>query len=365
VLRVRNLSLSYADRRAIDALSLTLGADEILTLVGPTGCGKTSTLRVVAGLETPGAGEIRIGDLHIDRAHPVPPERRRTGLVFQDFALFPHLSVADNIGFRVSDRAAVDHWLERLGIEDKRHAMPATLSGGQKQRVALARCLAHAPALVLLDEPLSNLDAALKDSLRWEIRDALKAAGVPALWVTHDQAEALSVGDRVGVMRAGRLEQLDTPEACFTRPASRFVARFLGEAAFLPGRIEGNAVHTALGRHPLVAGADAQGAVDLLLRPDDLALRAAQAGNAAIAWTRYEGETRLYGVRLRDGALLKVRANHELNLTRGTAVEAWICAGQPLVLFPADGGDTARPVAATAAMTDESQAMPARRAAAQ
>jgi len=139
MLEIRNLTLRYGERVAIDDLTLTLGADEILTLVGPTGCGKTTTLRVVAGLETPSAGEVRIGDLRIDRDHPVPPERRRTGLVFQDFALFPHLSVERNIGFRLRDRSAVDHWLRLLGLEDWRHAMPATLSGGQKQR-ACRRC---------------------------------------------------------------------------------------------------------------------------------------------------------------------------------------------------------------------------------
>jgi iron(III) transport system ATP-binding protein len=353
MLEIRNLRLYFDERVAIDDLSLTLGMDEILTLVGPTGCGKTSMLRLVAGLETLSAGEIRIGTLCIDRDHPVPPERRRTGLVFQDFALFPHLSVERNIGFRLRDRSAVDHWLRLLGLEDKRRAMPATLSGGQKQRVALARCLAHTPALVLLDEPLSNLDAALKDSLRWEIRDALKTAGVPALWVTHDQAEALSVGDRVGIMRDGRLEQIGEPDACFTQPASRFVARFLGEAVFLPGRINGSVVHTALGNQRVMFGAADAGEfggevrtdVEILLRPDDIALCAAPDGNGVIEWMRYEGETRLYGVRLGGGDLLKVRLNHELQLERGASVQAWIGAGQPLAVFPARGADSDRPLA--------------------
>jgi len=347
MLEIRNLSVRYGERVAVDDLSLALGADEILTLVGPTGCGKTTILRVVAGLEAPGAGEIRIGSLRVDRDHPVAPERRRTGLVFQDFALFPHLDVEGNIGFRLRDRRPVDHWLRLLGLEDQRHAMPATLSGGQKQRVALARCLAHAPALVLLDEPLSNLDAALKDSLRWEVRDVLKAAGVPALWVTHDQAEALSVGDRVGVIRAGRLEQLGRPEDCFRRPASRFVAGFLGDAAFLPGRIAGGQVQTALGGRALAPEAPARGEVDVLLRPDDLAVRPARDGNGAVEWVRYEGETRLYGVRLGTGTLVKVRANHELDLERGAPVQAWIRAGHALALFPRDGAGGEGPVAET------------------
>ncbi|MDZ7824901.1 MAG: ABC transporter ATP-binding protein [Gammaproteobacteria bacterium] len=157
--------------------------------------------------------------------------------------------------------------------------MPGTLSGGQKQRVALARCLAHQPRLVLLDEPLSNLDAALKSTLRWQIREVLEAAGVPALWVTHDQDEALSVGDRVGIMEAGRLVQLDDPETCFRAPADRFVARFLGEGVFLPGRCDGRAVTTALGA-VRVAGESGQGpCMDVLVRPHDLSLEASAEGD--------------------------------------------------------------------------------------
>jgi len=341
VLETRNLEVRYGDTVAVHDVSLRLDRGEILTLVGPTGCGKTSVLRAVAGLVPPAGGEIRIGELRVDHRHDVPPERRRTGLVFQDFALFPHLSVERNIGFRVADDEAVNRWIARLGLERHRHAMPEALSGGQKQRVALARALAHAPALVLLDEPLSNLDATLKAELRWEIRDALKAAGVPALWVTHDQTEALSVGDRVGVMHAGRLEQTDTPEVCFRGPATRFVAGFLGEAAFLPGRARGSYAETALGPAP-AACTDGGEPLDVLVRPDDVALAPAREGNAEIVWARYEGESRLYGVRLHDGGgELRVRTNHELELSPGQAVRARIVSSHPLALFPR--GDDALP----------------------
>lgn len=338
MLAIRDLTIRYDRRIAVEHFDLTVAAGEIVTLVGPTGCGKSSVLRAVAGLERPAAGEIVIDGLRVDRHRNPPPEKRRTGLVFQDFALFPHLTVAGNVGFRVRDPALVDSWLDRLGLAGHRDALPATLSGGQKQRVALARALAHEPALVLLDEPLSNLDAALKASLRWEIRDALKAAGVPAIWVTHDQDEALSVGDRVGVMHSGRLEQIGEPEQCYRAPRTRFVARFLGEGVFLRGHLAGDCVQTLAGRSA-VADADAArrlavaGELDVLVRPHDLGLAADLQGNARVVSSRYEGETRLYGVHLHEGPYLNVRVSHELRLAEGDLVQVSISARHPLALF--------------------------------
>src|SRR5699024_760840 len=200
MLEVHDLTVRYGDTVAVRAFKLTLGNAEIVTLVGPTGCGKTSILRAIAGLLPPAQGCIRLGCHEITPKRDVPPEKRNVGLVFQDFALFPHYNVEQNINFRCTNKALADRWIDYLGLTGLRRAMPETLSGGQKQRVALARALAHEPALLLLDEPLASLDAALKSQLRWDIRDALKAAGIPALWVTHDQVEALSVGDRMGVM---------------------------------------------------------------------------------------------------------------------------------------------------------------------
>jgi len=256
------------------------------------------------------------------------------GVVFQDYALFPHLNVEQNIGFRLKEWSRVNEWIHALGLEPLRKALPENLSGGQKQRVALARSLAHAPALILLDEPLSNLDAALKDTLRGEIRGALKAAGVPAIWVTHDQAEALSVGDRVGVLNHGRLEQIDSPEACFCQPATRFVARFLGEASFIRGHLEGRYVTTLIGPVPAMPVNGASGEVDVLLRPDDMTLAASPAGNGHIVQGRYEGGTRLYTIRLIEESELKVRVSHELQLDAGTPVEVRVATTHPLAAFP-------------------------------
>lgn len=338
MLKISSLSVEYGPTRVVDGLSLSLAENEILMLVGPTGCGKTTILQAVAGLIPIAEGQIELGDWQASPSRLVPPEKRNVGMVFQDFALFPHLTVEQNVSFRLPDSRSADHWLQLLGLDAYRRARPERLSGGQKQRVALARTLAHAPSLVLLDEPLSNLDAALKDSLRWEIRQALKSAGVPAIWVTHDQEEALSVGDRLGVLNEGVLEQLDAPETCFCEPASRFVAGFLGEASFLRGTLAGDAVSTTLGPVPARAVAGASGEVDLLLRPDDLAIRDAAGsgngqGNGVVAWARYEGATWLYGVSLDAGPTLQIRVNHENRHQPGERVTLEVTTTHPLAAF--------------------------------
>jgi len=333
MLQARHLSVHYGEKAVIEDLNLSLEDNEILMLVGPTGCGKTTILRALAGLVPIAAGDIRLGNMNIDKHRYLPPEKRNIGMVFQDFALFPHLNVEQNVSFRLRDKAPADYWLATLGLEPLRKVLPQSLSGGQKQRVALARSLAHSPALMLLDEPLSNLDAALKDSLRWDIRGVLKAANVPAIWVTHDQHEALSVGDRLGVLNYGRLEQVDTPESCFCRPATRFVAGFLGEAGFLTGRLEGNHVATELGSVPAAATNGAAGEVDILLRPDDLTLAPASPGNGCVVWERYEGGSRLYAVRLHSGADLKIRVSHELRLPPAETVQVRVTTTHPLAAF--------------------------------
>ena len=337
MLEVRELAVAYGDTPVVNDVSFTLETGEILMLVGPTGCGKSTILRALAGLVPPSAGEIRVGNRRIAPGHPVPPEKLGVGMVFQDFALFPHLSVAQNIGFRLRDPAPGRRWIERLGLQDLQEAMPENLSGGQKQRVALARALAHEPSLILLDEPLSNLDAALKDTLRWEIRDALQAAGLPAVWVTHDQDEALSIGDRVGILHSGRLEQLDSPERCFCLPDTRFVARFLGEGVFVPGYLDGaGKVDTLLGTAPGAAVNGASGDVDLLVRPDDVSLQPApeDGGNGIIEHARYEGGSRLYSVLLKDGTRLMVRVSHETRLQAGERVQLSLNTTHPLAAFP-------------------------------
>jgi iron(III) transport system ATP-binding protein len=247
---------------------------EILALLGPSGCGKTTTLRLIAGFEVPDAGRIELGgELMTGGATFVPPEQRGVGIVFQDFALFPHLTVERNVAFglrrleaRLRDRRAREI-IETVGLCPFAKRYPHELSGGQAQRVALARALAPRPSLLLLDEPLVSLDAPLKEEMILELKEIQRRLGVTTLYITHDQAEAMKVADRLAVMRQGRLEQVDSPETVYLHPRSRFVASFLGKATLLEGVARSGRVQTLLGSFD-VPGPD--GRVTLAVRPEDL-----------------------------------------------------------------------------------------------
>jgi thiamine transport system ATP-binding protein len=229
------VSVDYGDVIALDSVSLSVEAGEFFTLVGPSGCGKTTTLRVLAGLESPDEGTVRIGGKDVTGQ---PPEERNVGIVFQSYALFAHMSVADNVGYGLrfrgspddrSAQARISHLLDLVDLSGMGDRDPSTLSGGQQQRVALARALAPGPDLLLLDEPLSALDARLRERLRVTIRRIQQELGTTTIYVTHDQAEALAVSDRVGVVNNGRIEQVDRPELVYRKPDSRFVAEFVGD----------------------------------------------------------------------------------------------------------------------------------------
>lgn len=233
---------------AVGGVTLTVKDGEFFTLLGPSGCGKTTTLRLVAGFEEPTAGEIRVaGEVYSNPARGIalPPEARRFGMVFQSYAVWPHLNVFDNVAFplRVARRSRseigseVRRVLDLVGLGGLETRYPHQLSGGQQQRVALARALVRTPRVLLLDEPLANLDAALREEMRWELKALQTRLGVTVLYVTHDQTEALTLSDRIAVMRDGRVEQVDAPRGLYERPASRFVFGFLGQASFLPVEI--------------------------------------------------------------------------------------------------------------------------------
>jgi len=273
----------------VQAVSFSVDQGEGFALLGPSGCGKTTTLRLIAGFEQPDSGQIWLDGREITRH---PPEQRGIGFVFQDYALFPHLSVFENVAFglrhlRGKERQArVMEVLGLVGLTVFKDRKPGELSGGQQQRVALARAIAPGPKLVLLDEPFSSLDAALRQSTRDEVRTLLKQSGIGAILVTHDQEEALSFADRLAVMRSGQLEQVGTPEEVYHRPRTPFVAQFLGRTNLIPGEARGLEAETPLGRIMLFE--EAHGAVLLSLRPEGLGL-AVPLGHLGIDGKQLEG----------------------------------------------------------------------------
>ena len=318
--RLHGLIRRYGSVAAVDGLDLEVMPTEMLTVLGPSGCGKTTMLRLIAGLETPDAGTIEIGGRRVAGAGAaVPPERRRVGMVFQDFALFPHLSVRDNIGYglrRDPDREVrVVELLELIDLADAGGRMPHQLSGGMQQRVALARALAPRPDVVLLDEPFSNLDTALRTQLRADVREILRAAGTAAIFVTHDQDEALSLGDRMAVMVRGRVEQVAPPEVVYGEPATPFVATFVGIANLVPAERRGGEAATRLGAVRVVGPRDARtdGRALVVIRPEHFDVVEAPDGPADTgSWhilrRRFAGTEILYEVAAADGQRLWVEA---------------------------------------------------------
>jgi len=277
VVALRGLTKSYGEPKhpAVSNVTLSVARGEILSLLGPSGCGKTTLLRLIAGFETPDGGSVAIGGREVANPYKqLPPEGRRVGFVFQDYALFPHLNVFQNVAFgltgmsRAEKRERTREILNLVGLTVFSRRFPHGLSGGQQQRVALARALAPRPAVVLLDEPFSNLDAALRGNTRAEVRRILEASGATTVLVTHDQEEAMTFADRLAIMRSGKLEQLGPPEAVYKEPRTAFVASFLGTTNLLRGAARGLTAETPLGRVPL--SRPAEGRVLLSLRPEDL-----------------------------------------------------------------------------------------------
>ncbi|MFA9429055.1 ABC transporter ATP-binding protein [Egicoccus sp. AB-alg2] len=335
---VAGLHKRFGSTVAVDHMDLVVPRGSLTALLGPSGCGKTTALRTVAGLLSPDGGSITIDGRTV--AGPgvhVPPERRRVGMVFQDYALFPHLTVAKNVAYgltglsRAQRRRRVAEVLDLVGLGAYGSRLPVALSGGQQQRVALARALAPEPQLILLDEPFSNLDAALRAVVREDVRAILRAADATALFVTHDQEEALSLADRVVVMDQGRVHQVADPQTLYTQPATRFVAEFVGEADVLAGtRADRFLVDTALGRlatdRPLESATAA-----VVIRPEALRLVRDDAGVGVVTAISYFGHDQLVQVRLPDGLLLRARRGPALDLQRGDTVHVHVDG--PVVVF--------------------------------
>ena len=336
MLQVTDLNAGYSGKNVLSDITFTLNSDEVITLVGPTGCGKTTILLALSGIIPVSKGEIATSSWVTTVDTQVATEARGVGMVFQDFALFPHLTVEENVGFRVKNRQKIDHWLSLLDLQSLRRQKPAQLSGGQKQRTALARTLVHDPLYILLDEPLSNLDTSLKDSVRWQIREALRSSHVPAIWVTHDQAEAMSVGDRVGVMMDGKLVQLDQPESVFRRPNSPEIAAFLGEAVFLRASIAGQFANTILGDVGIHKGNYSfdDSEVVVLMRPWDFSVKLASDGNGIVDWVRFEGETNLVSITLHSNEKILVRKKSHEHIPLGKTVKVTISSNGVHTIYP-------------------------------
>ncbi|MEP0890082.1 ABC transporter ATP-binding protein [Leptolyngbya sp. PL-A3] len=323
---------------AVADVSLNLAAGDILALLGPSGCGKTTLLRLIAGFETPQQGRIVIDGTPVcGTHHHVPPERRSVGMVFQDFALFPHLTVAENLAFglqrlsKATIQERVSEALALIGLQGFQSRYPHELSGGQQQRVALARALAPRPSLVLLDEPLSNLDVQVRVALRQEIRDVLKATGTSAVFVTHDQEEAMAIADQVAVMRTGHMEQHGTPESLYHEPTSRFVAEFVTQANFLKANQKGQVWETELGTFgtALVQCAcnvlwtddhHATRSGELMIRQEDVVPVVDEAGAVVVRDRQFLGREYRYTLETLSGQLLYARTSTRTQIPVGTRV---------------------------------------------
>ena len=348
LLRVQGIAVAYGRHApAVRGLSFDVAADTIACLLGPSGCGKTTVLRAIAGFVPLLDGQVAVsGRVVSGRGVMQPPEARGVGVVFQDYALFPHLTIADNIAFGINKwppgerRARLVEMLDLVGLSAHARRYPHELSGGQQQRVALGRALAPRPALVLMDEPFSNLDVDLRERLSAEVRDILKASRTGAVLVTHDQHEAFAMADEIGVIHEGRIDQWDRPYNLYHRPASRFTADFVGAGVFLRGRLragpEGRYIDFVLGR---LGGAscahlaDGQ-SVDVLLRPDDVVHDDAAATTAAVVRKLFRGAEFLYTLRLDSGeevlSLVPSHHNHAVGERIGIRLEL-----DHVVAFPA------------------------------
>jgi len=318
--RLEGISKAFGDVLALDDVNLELKTGTMLAILGPSGCGKTTVLRLIAGFERPDAGIVEVDGRRVaSSASMVPPERRRVGLVFQDLALFPHLSVRDNVAFGIrrdpDHHVRTDELLELVGLAGDGRRMPHELSGGMQQRVALARALAPRPDVLLLDEPFSSLDQAMRTQLRAEVREILREARQSSIFVTHDQGEALTVADRVAVMTRGRVLQVAPPEVIYAEPATPYVATFVGIANLVPGDVRPGVAETRFGRVPIIGPGSREmvGHGLVLLRPEHFSVVESPDGPATGAgWEvigrRFSGSEILLEVRATDGDRLWVEA---------------------------------------------------------
>ncbi len=319
-------SFANADEPAVRDVTISIDQGEIVALLGPSGCGKTTSLRIIAGFEKPDTGSVSIaGRIVADHEGFVQPENRGVGMVFQDYALFPHLNVRDNISFglrkwdRKRRKERVEELIELSGLSELEDRYPHQLSGGQQQRVAMARALAPEPHVLLLDEPFSNLDTELRFQMRAEVRNLLKQVNTTAILVTHDQQEAMMMADRMAVMLDGRVEQIDAPDIIYHYPATRAVAKFVGQGTFVPATVAGSVAESDLGSFELERDSAAE-KVDLLLRPRDVTLEVDPDGIAYVVSRTFQGAEFTYLVQLPCGVQLISNQPSHVDVSPGARV---------------------------------------------
>jgi iron(III) transport system ATP-binding protein len=331
-IELREVTKAWGSTVAVDRVSCTIAAGTFCTLLGPSGCGKTTTLRMIAGLETPTSGQVLVGGADVTRR---PAWERDVGMVFQSYALFPHMSVLENVayGLRSERRPAAEaherarEALATVGLGSLESRLPVELSGGQQQRVALARALVLEPAVLLFDEPLSNLDARLRREMREEIRALQQRLAVTVVYVTHDQAEALAVSDRIVIMDSARIAGEGSPRALYEQPPTEFVARFMGEANIVPAKAVGGGSVEIEGQRWPAAGFDAEGPVRCALRPESLAIAGEGPGIAGTVVTAaYVGAAWEYRVETSLGRLFVVAPGGSAPAVPGTKVKLRLAA---------------------------------------
>ena len=340
VIQCQGLSKFFGAAPVLTDVSLSLEPGEILALVGPSGSGKTTFLRLVAGFETPDSGTVELEGRPVSGEGTwVPPESRRLGMVFQDYALFPHLTVFQNVTFglakmsRPAQERRAQEMLEMVRLSHLAQRYPYQLSGGEQQRVALARSLAPSPLALLLDEPFSNLDPQLRSQLREEVKDIFRSSRVTVVYVTHDQEEALFMGDRVAVIHKGCLQQVGTPEEVFHYPRSPFVAGFLGTADFLSAQATEAGLVTEIGTLRPLERPSLDSPYELMVRPDDVAIRSSETGAGRVESRVFRGTHYLYGLVLPSGAIVHSLQHHTAHYRYGERVEVYLERDQTLICF--------------------------------